>query len=40
MIIEMKENDEYEENKNWILEDLEKSKNFWTIGIGIKNYYK
>lgn len=40
MISEMKESGEYEENKNWIVEDLEKSKNFWTIGIGIKNYYR
>ena len=40
MIVEMKENGDYEENKNWVEEDLDKSKNFWTIGIGVKNYYK
>ncbi|WP_291151305.1 hypothetical protein [Flavobacterium sp. UBA7680] len=40
MIIEMKENNDYEENKDWVQDDLEKAKNFWTIGIGIKGYYK
>lgn len=39
-IAEMKENGEYEENKDWIEEDLAKAKNFWTIGIGTKNYYE
>ncbi|RZJ54061.1 MAG: hypothetical protein EOO44_06395 [Flavobacterium sp.] len=39
-IAEMKVNNEYEENKDWIEEDLTKAKNFWTIGIGIKNYYQ
>ena len=39
-IAEMKANNEYEENKDWIDEDLTKAKNFWTIGIGIKNYYQ
>lgn len=38
-IEEMKRNNEYEENKDWIEEDMEKAKNFWTIGIGIKDYY-
>ena len=38
-ILEMKLNGEYEENKSWLLEDLEKAKNFWTIGIGIPSYY-
>jgi len=39
-IAEMKANNEYEENKDWINEDLNKAKNFWTIGIGVKNYYE
>lgn len=39
-IARMKADDEYDENKNWVEEDLEKAKNFWTIGIGVKNYYK
>ena len=39
-IAEMKANNEYEENKDWLEEDLTKAKNFFTIGIGIKNYYK
>lgn len=30
---------EYEDNVDMLLEDLEKSKFFWTIGIGIKGYY-
>jgi hypothetical protein len=38
-IQEMKAEKTYEENKNWLEEDLEKSKNYWTIGIGRKNYY-
>lgn len=36
----MKTNNEYEENKNWLEEELVKAKNFWTIGIGGKDYYK
>lgn len=39
-IAEMKAENEYEENKDWLNEDLEKAKNFWTIGIGVKNYYE
>ncbi len=39
-IAEMKADNEYEENKDWLNEDLEKAKNFWTIGIGVKNYYE
>ncbi|WP_316798403.1 hypothetical protein [Pedobacter frigidisoli] len=39
-IAEMKANQEYEENKDWLNEDLNKAKNFWTIGIGVKNYYE
>ena len=38
-IAEMKANNKYEENKEWLEEDLTKSKNFWTIGIGINSYY-
>ncbi|MGL6127425.1 hypothetical protein [Chryseobacterium artocarpi] len=39
-IADMKANNEYEENKEWLEEDLKKARNFWTIGIGIKDYYK
>ena len=39
-IAEMKADNEYEENKDWLNEDLNKAKNFWTIGIGVKNYYE
>ena len=38
-IEEMKKQGEYEDNKIELEEDLAKSRNFWTIGIGIKNYY-
>jgi len=38
-IAEMKASGEYEENKRWLEEDLERSKQFWTIGIGVKDYY-
>ncbi|MCB9190013.1 MAG: hypothetical protein H6600_06795 [Flavobacteriales bacterium] len=40
MISEMKEEGTYSEHEDWILEDKEKAKYFWTIGIGSKNYYK
>ncbi|MDF2475064.1 MAG: hypothetical protein K0S24_547 [Sphingobacterium sp.] len=30
---------EYEENVDMLLEDLEKAKFFWTIGIGVEGYY-
>ncbi|MGU3376199.1 hypothetical protein [Chryseobacterium sp. M5A1_1a] len=36
----MKTNNEYAENKNWLEEDLVKAKNFWSIGIGGKDYYR
>lgn len=36
---EKKEKGEYETNKTWLDEELEKSKHFWTIGIGKKGYY-
>ncbi len=39
-IVEMKANGEYEENKDWVEEDLLKAKNFWTIGLGVENYYE
>ena len=39
-IAEMKADNEYEENKDWLNDDLEKAKNFWTIGIGLENYYE
>ena len=40
MIAEMKENGDYSENEEWVLEDKEKAKYFWTIGLGKKDYYK
>ncbi len=40
MIIEMKNLGKYSENQEWILDDKEKAKYFWTIGLGIENYYK
>ena len=39
IIHEMTAENPYEENKSWLDEDLENSKNYWTIGIGRKNYY-
>lgn len=39
-IAEMKANNEYDENKEWLEQEMAKANNFWTIGIGIKNYYK
>ena len=39
-IKEAKENGVYEDEKLWLLNDLEKSKHFWTIGIGMKGYYE
>ena len=38
-IAEMKERGEYEDNRVWLDEDLEKSRNFWTVGIGKAGYY-
>ena len=40
MIKEMKANNEYANNEEWVKEDLEKSRYFWTIGIGKEGYYK
>ena len=40
MISEMKENGDYSENQEWVFEDKEKAKYFWTIGLGKKDYYK
>ncbi|EDM38513.1 hypothetical protein PBAL39_20610 [Pedobacter sp. BAL39] len=39
-IAEMKADNEYKGNQDWLNEDLNKAKNFWTIGIGVKNYYE
>jgi hypothetical protein len=39
-IDECKKDGTYEENKEWLLEDLEKFKYFQTIGIGVKGYYR
>lgn len=36
-IKEARDNGEYEQ---WMEDDLEKSKYFWTIGLGAKDYYK
>lgn len=36
----MKNVGDYEKSKEWINLDLEKSKFFWSIGIGRKDYYK
>jgi len=30
---------DYEENADMLIEDLEKSKFFWTIGVGVEGYY-
>ncbi len=38
-IEEIKADGEYEDNADMLLEDLEKSKFFWTIGIGVAGYY-
>ena len=40
MIAEMKANGENPEQEDWVLEDKQKAKYFWTIGIGKKGYYK
>ena len=39
-INERKSNGTYEVDKEWLDEELEKSRHFWTIGIGDKSYYK
>ena len=39
-ITELKLKGEYEFNKSSFEDELENSKNFWTIGIGIADYYK
>ena len=38
-IEEIKADGEYEDNADMLLEDLKKSKFFWTIGIGVAGYY-
>jgi len=40
MIQEKKEDGDYEHDKDWLNDELEQSKHFWTIGIGKKDYYK
>jgi hypothetical protein len=39
-IAALKLNGKYEFNKSSIEDDLENSKNFWTIGVGIADYYR
>lgn len=39
-IDEKRNSGEYENDKDWLNEELEKSKHFWTIGIGNNEYYK
>jgi hypothetical protein len=39
LIEEKKGDNTYEIDKAWVNEELEKSKHFWTIGIGRKGYY-
>lgn len=39
MIEEMKADNNYVNNEEDVLYELEKSKYFWTIGIGLKGYY-
>lgn len=39
-IEEMKVLGDYEKSKEWLNQDLEKSKHFWSIGIGQKDYYQ
>lgn len=39
-IDEAKEEGIYEDEKEWLLDDLEKAKHFWTVGIGLKGYYE
>lgn len=36
---EKKADGEYEIDRQWIEEELAKSKNYWTIGIGVPGYY-
>lgn len=37
---EMKASGDYEESKEWLYKDLEKSKHFWSIGLGVEKYYQ
>lgn len=39
-IKEMKFAGDYEKSKKWLNQDLEKSKHFWSIGIGVEKYYE
>jgi hypothetical protein len=38
-IAKIKSSGKYEDNRSSIDDDLEKSKNFWTIGIGVMHYF-
>jgi len=40
MIKEMTANGENPENEDWVAEDKQKAKYFWTVGIGRLDYYK
>lgn len=40
IIAELKESGEYSENEEWVMEDREKSRYFWTLGLGKRDYYK
>jgi hypothetical protein len=40
LIAEKKESGDFEYDRAWLEEELEKSKHFWTIGIGKVGYYK
>ena len=39
-IEDAKKNGYYEDEKEWLEKDLEKSKHFHTIGMGVKDYYR
>lgn len=39
IIAEKKESDDYEYDRVWLEEELEKSRNYWTVGIGKAGYY-
>lgn len=38
-IAEVKAEGMYEEERDWLEEDLQKSQHFWSIGIGVQSYY-
>ena len=39
IIAEKKESGDFEYDRAWLEEELEKSRNFWTIGVGKTGYY-